>query len=450
MTIQWFSDSKITIKTTGTIGLLFCLLGFQATLKAEELSLIRAQQLAIAQDPNLKGNDYREEAIRHEEQAAGYWSNPQLSASLQNLPTDGFSLDQEPMTQFKVGVKQQLPRGDVNHLTQQRLAVMARKVVTESEARKAWVKKEVSALWLDWYYASQRLQLLDKEKHLLNQLLDVTESRYAQALGGAQQGDVLQVRLAILTLADKQTQAIQALHEAKAALSQWLGAPLTGVVAPERFEQHSLLTEYQLDTSTFLQLIGESEPFTLLQQHPEAQLLQLQTQVEQKQLAIAREQTKSQWSVEASYGYRQDAQNGASRADFVSLGVQVDLPFFTKPKQEASISSAASKVNALKTDFRLKVNALAAQADVLKARYASLSERKSLYQNGLVEEVAELAQTLLTSYTTDTANFSEVINANIRQIQVEDELLRIQMSEAKTLSSLLYLYLPAWQAASNT
>jgi hypothetical protein len=83
---------------------------------AAALSLEQAQQLAISEDPNLKGNTYRQQALKSEQYASAYWANPQLSTSIQNLPTDGFSLDQEPMTQFKVGIKQQLPRGDVNAL----------------------------------------------------------------------------------------------------------------------------------------------------------------------------------------------------------------------------------------------------------------------------------------------------------------------------------------------
>lgn len=422
---------------------------FHSPLYANEISLYQAQQFAISQDPFLKGNSFREEALSNEEKAAAYWANPQLSSSIQNLPTDGFSLNQEPMTQVKVGIKQQLPRGNVNTLSQQKTAVMARKLKTESDARKALLNRDVAFAWLDWYLASQRIALLSKEKSLLTQLLDVTESRYSSVVGSAQQDDILQVRLALMTLQDKYTQALQKELEAKAALSKWYGAPLDDTATPSSFNADMIFTSYHIDAHGFIAQIDKLDPFDTLQNHPLAEGLQLQTQAETKQLDIAREQTKSQWSVEASYGYRQDAQNGMSRADFVSVGVQVDLPVFTRGKQTASISAAAAKVNASKTDFRLKVNELAAQAEILTERLFFLNERKALYEHGLVSEVAQLAQTLLTSYTADTANFSDVVNANIRQIQVQDELLRIQVDEARTLASLAYLYLPALTSTSH-
>ena len=56
------------------------------------------------------------------------------------------------------------------------------------------------------------------------------------------------------------------------------------------------------------------------------QLLAKDELVATQKLSLAKEQTKPMWAFEAAYGYRQDAQNGMSQADFISVGVQVDLP----------------------------------------------------------------------------------------------------------------------------
>ena len=432
--------SAVRVKTTSTLAVL-ALFSFNSV--ATELSLQQAQELAVANDPFLKGNNYRQQALRSDQTASDFWANPQLSTSVQNLPTDGFSLNQEPMTQLKIGIKQQLPRGDVNTLNREKLAVMEKEIGVNTLARIAWLKKSVALVWLDWYNAHERVRLLEEEEHLLKQLMDITESRYSQGLGKAQQSDIMQVRLAQLTLEDKKTLASQSLDEAYAALSEFYGAPIVDAMTPDTLRLDVLVGGDENALTAFYRIISDSEPFTLFQQHPEALSVQMKTQAQEKQVEIAREETKSQWSVEASYGYRQDAQNGASRADFLSVGVQVDLPYFTQPKQNADVAAALSRVNALKTDFRLKVNTLASQAEVLKARLSSLTQRKSLYQGGLTNEVDGLAQTLLTAYTSDTANFSDVIGALLRQVQVQDALLSIHIEEAKTLASLAYLYLPS-------
>ena len=446
-------------KVSALFALIFVLSSFLMANKpvvAQTLSLEQALQLAIQYDPLLKGNAHRKDRFNAEAEASLYWANPQVSASVQNLPTDGFAFDQEPMTQFKVGLKQQLPRGDENLYSQQKYQVMADQMSVESQARKAWLKREVTLTWLDWVYATRRIGLLDKEKSLLTQLLDFTDSRYSQGVGTAAQQDILQVRLALLSLDDKYVQAYQQKNEARSALSKWFGAPLDeSVSAPltqstrDAIEVDAILNDSNLSLSSFLTVIENSEPFSILQHHPEAMLLQIQTQIEAQNVNIAREQTKSQWAFEASYGYRQDAQNGASRADFVSLGVQVDLPFFNKSRQDASIAAAASKMSASETDFRLKVNELAANAEVLKSRLSALSERKALYETALIGETRQLSEAELTAYTTDTGDIGDVVNANLKQVQVQDDLLKIDIERARTLASLAYLYLPTHAHFSN-
>ncbi|MBT3134295.1 TolC family protein [Alteromonas sp. ALT199] len=426
------------------------------SVKAHSLSLEQALQLAIQHDPSLKGNVYRKQGFKAEAEASLYWENPQMSASVQNLPTDGFAIDQEPMTQFKVGLKQQLPRGNENQYSQQKYLAMVDKVSIESQVRKAWLKREVTLTWLDWIYAMRRIALLDKERSLLTQLLEFTDSRYSQGVGAAEQQDILQVRLALLSLDDKYLQAYQLKNEVKSALSKWLGAPLDETISapviqskPETIELDAILNRSNLSLSAFLTFIESSEPFSILRHHPEAMALQFQTEIEAQNVNIAREKTKSQWAFEASYGYRQDAQNGASRADFVSLGVQVDLPFFNKSRQDASIAAAASKVSASETDFRLKVNELAANAEVLKSRLSGLSERKALYETVLIGEIQQLSEAELTAYTTDTGDISDVVSAKLKQIQVQEDLLSIEVERAKTLASLSYLYLPSKAHFSN-
>jgi outer membrane protein TolC len=446
-------------KVSALFALIFVLSSFLMANKpvvAQTLSLEQALQLAIQHDPLLKGNAHRKDRFNAEAKASSYWANPQVSASVQNLPTDGFAFDQEPMTQFKVGLKQQLPRGDENLYSQQKYQVMADQMSVESQARKAWLKREVTLTWLDWVYATRRIGLLDKEKSLLTQLLDFTDSRYSQGVGAAAQQDILQVRLALLSLDDKYVQAYQQKNEARSAFSKWFGAPLDeSVSAPltqstqDAIEVDAILNDSNLSLSSFLTVIENSEPFSILQHHPEAMLLQIQTQIEAQNVNIAREQTKSQWAFEASYGYRQDAQNGASRADFVSLGVQVDLPFFNKSRQDASIAAAASKMSASETDFRLKVNELAANAEVLKSRLSALSERKALYETALIGETRQLSEAELTAYTTDTGDIGDVVNANLKQVQVQDDLLKIDIERARTLASLAYLYLPTHAHFSN-
>ena len=110
---------------------------------ASALSLEMAQQLALANDPMSEGFRLKQDAFEREGKAAAYWDNPQLATSIQNLPTDGFRFNQEPMTQVKIGLKQALPRGNVNELNQQKFDAMGVSLSMANKARAAWLKKQV-------------------------------------------------------------------------------------------------------------------------------------------------------------------------------------------------------------------------------------------------------------------------------------------------------------------
>ena len=131
-----------------------------------------------------------------------------------------------------------------------------------------------------------------KRNHCLHSCSILPESRYSQGAGAAAQQDILQVRLALLSLDDKYVQAYQQTNEARSALSKWFGAPLDdSVSAPltqstqdNAIEVDAILNDSNLSLSSFLTVIESSEPFSILQHHPEATLLQIQTQIEAQNL----------------------------------------------------------------------------------------------------------------------------------------------------------------------
>ena len=92
-----------------------CLWGCLPVLGAPSNQVITLEQaisLALKHDPWLHGSELKQDAANYRSVAARTWSNPKVSIGMMNLPTNSFSLNQEAMTQFNVGVSQLLPRGD--------------------------------------------------------------------------------------------------------------------------------------------------------------------------------------------------------------------------------------------------------------------------------------------------------------------------------------------------
>ena len=131
-----------------------------------------AVKIAIQQDPWLAGNQLQEQALRAASEGVNNLPDPKLSMGLLNLPSDGFAFDQEPMTQFKVGVAQLFPRGDSLAIKQQLLNYQADQHPYQREDRKAKIQVTVSQLWLNAIKADQTIRLIERDRVLFEQLVD--------------------------------------------------------------------------------------------------------------------------------------------------------------------------------------------------------------------------------------------------------------------------------------
>lgn len=418
------------------------LIGMSPLAFSYPLTLQEAQSLAVQHDPLLKGSEWREKALSAEKVAADTWENPIMSTSLMNLPVNGFSLSQEPMTQFKVGIKQRLPRGETNAIKSTVFDLKARQEMLIREGRRWQLIHDVSQLWLNWYHSEQKKRVYNAQIQLLKPLLEVTESRYRQGVNQSQQQDVLNVRMAMLRLQDDLTQADLDSRTAIADMSFYWDAPAQGApTLPDTFSFPQ--------TPTLLDTVKRAEPVALMTYHPSAHQLALNEKIARQNLALANETGKPQWAIEASYGHRQEAQNGASRADFFSIGVQVDLPYFTTSKRNAETDAASARMHAAATDFRLRVRELAARALSLQEKLSVLQQRKALYESGLLQQSKDLIEVSLASYTSDAGSFNDVIDASINRMNVELESLSIETQIMRVISELTSLYIPAVTVAEK-
>ena len=126
---------SVTIVTTRAL-LVACLCSFAWPLQAA-LTLDEAVVIARENDPWLQGSQYRESALQAQSTAAGTLPDPVVSVGFANLPTDSWDFDQENMTQFKVGVVQQFPRGDSRELNRKRLQTLSSQHPHQRDERRA-------------------------------------------------------------------------------------------------------------------------------------------------------------------------------------------------------------------------------------------------------------------------------------------------------------------------
>lgn len=423
-------------------------LALALTAPSVDASLTLEEAVAMAQrnDPWLQASAWREEALSAQAVAAGAMPDPTVEMGFANLPTDTFDFDQEAMTQFKVGIAQTFPRGDTRALSRQRLDVLAEQFPHQREERRARLAVDVTVTWLEAYRAHRSISLIEQDRELFEQLVDVAQSSYASALGRTRQQDLVRAQLELTRLEDRLAMLHQRLETARARLREWLwpagdpgqwttmgsintgaGLPALQLRHPELFREGESVAPHRIAP--------------LLDQHPVLQGLDSRIEAGAVEVKLARQKYRPQWKVNASYGYRDgNPADGPDRPDFFSVGVGFDLPLFTSNLQDREVQSAIAEAEALRTDKMLALRALLAGFEAEYSRLQRLEQRRELYQSRLLMEMEAQAEASLSAYTNDDGDFAEVVRSRIAELNARIEALDIETERLQTIARLNYFF----------
>jgi outer membrane protein TolC len=431
---------------------LACVLVFHSLPSQAKLGLEEAVAIAQDNDPWLAGSEFREQSMMARSTAAGTLPDPRLEMGFANLPTDSFDFDQEAMTQFKVGVSQMFPRGDSRALERERLAIMSGQFPYQRDDRRARLAVDVASLWLETYRARESIRLIESDRELFVQLVDVARSSYSSATGGSRQQDLVRAQLELTRLEDRLSVLQERFDSSRSQLGQWL-RPRSADVADD--ENPWLQFGYQpqelsasLPQIKLLQpqlyrpddVAGAQQLATLFSRHPLILEFDSRISASRTGVELARQKYHPQWSVNASYGYREDDPMGRDRPDFFSVGVGFDLPLFTSNRQDQELQSALADTEVIKTEKALALRKMLASFESQRARLWRIEQRSELYRDRLLPEMQEQAEASLTAYTRDDGDFAEVVRAQIAQLNARIEALDIDIERLRTISALNYFF----------
>lgn len=397
---------------------------------SNELSLEQALDYALDNEPWLTANKYQQAAVQAQSLAAGTLPDPVLTLGLMNLPTDGFAFDQEGMTQIKVGVSQMFSRGDSLELKQQALAQSAQQYPWLRADRLAQVKTIVIESWFNAYRAQQSIALIEQDKGLFTQLIDITESSYASSVGKTRQQDIIRAQLELTRIEDKLVMLEQQFESAKKRMSQWL--PMSMLTQPVSAKRGDIKPLVDFAELKFEQLMP------LLMAHPAIVAIEQSITAKQTEVAVAKQGYKPQLGVNMGYGYRDDTPMGDSRADLFSVGISIDLPLFTDNRQDQQVNAAIAMAESVKTEKLIALQKLKGTYFKEFSQLARLQQRDALYQTKLLPQMAEQAQATLNAYTRDDGDFSEVMRARISELNAKIDALNIQIDQQIIIARLNY------------
>ena len=412
--------------------------------QAQQPQLPQLLSQALSEDYALARSRQSEHALTTQGNAVQSMPDPRISVGMLNVPTDGFALNEQAMTQLKMGVSQMLPRGDSVALQRDALAAKAAEHPARRDLRKAEVTRAITLTWIDIIILHNSKELVTEQLQLLDQLTTAVENNYASS-SGASQYDVLSMEVLHTALEDRMESLTSAQQTAIAGLSNWL--------TPMQQATLSNITPNQADQRWLTSLIGQSllpantsALLERLQQHPlvisRNAMINVQ-KIKQQQVASSFD---PQWEFNASYAYRQayrqDAMNNSSRADFVSVGMSVDVPLFSRKVKQAALAATVAETESLETEKRLVIQQQLSEVNQLYARYPALHSRINRYEQTLLPLRQQHYDAALNAYTTASGNFSDVMQSHLALIDDQMKLLNLQGDMAALMTRLDYYLNP--------
>lgn len=374
------------------------------------LTLARAEQLALDGAPSLARRARELAAAQEQIVYAERLPDPQLSVGLLNVPVDSLRLDEQDMSMMMVGIRQQLPPGDTLALRGDQARSRATQSATRLRAEERELLRRVRETWFDLYYLERSLETLNALRPLYANALGAAEGRYRAGAESLQ--TVIAARQRNARLTEREHTLRAELARARAELSRWIG---DAAFAPVGREQ-----------PTLAELPPDFDP----SMHPEIAMATAGVDEARIDVALARQEYKPGIMVDVSYGARQH------RPDLVSAVVSVDLPLFTRSRQDRRVAERRELAAGAEWAREERQRELRARYRAAQALASSLDERLALYTQRILPDAERATQLTVSGFARDQNILRE---ARIDALETRLEFERLRSERAKVQAELLYL-----------
>lgn len=412
------------------IPILFLFAAVQAAGAAETadlsayLTLDEAVTRALAAgDPSVQRFEEEARALEDRAVAESQLPDPQIGVAMQNLPTS-IDFNQENMTQLQTKLRQSFPAGRTLALRAERRQAESHTARAAARLRQLEIRRETQLAWLELFYWLRAQESISKSRQAVVALEEAVRADYAAGRTVSQ--ELMRARLEVSLLDDRLIEASRKEDEARADLARWVGKaaarrPLPGY------------------------LPGLKHPRTLdgilamLPTHPAAERADSLIEARSRDIAIAEQQYKPDWSIELGYGYRDGNSRVGSRDDFITAGITLSIPLFTGKRQDRSVSAARRERSAANLSKQALLLDMRRQLERSYAAWLRLGERVRLYEKAVIARAEETTQSSLTSYESGLTDFAELIRARLAGLEAELTLIRLRVERAEIQAGLLFL-----------
>lgn len=330
--------------------------------------------------------------------------DPTLGLSLMNLPVNSFALDQEPMTGKQVTLMQPIPfpgklrlKGDIARSESEVTFQQHRELQNQ-------LVKRAKQAYYDLYYTDRALETVARNRELLNEFVEIAETRYS--VGNGLQQDVMRAQVALSKMIDRELRLRQERISIQARLNRLInepaGAPLGKATAPAA-------GPLSLPLDSLVQRARGASPLlaawnTVLKRSGQ-------------QVDLALRDRYPDFSVGLAYTQRNDLQNGMRGYDFLSAMVNIRLPLYHGKKQDQKVQQ--QRLNRSSVEYRYQNVEQTLEQQLQQSLTEAQKNRRliALYETGIIPQAEESLESSLAGYQNGQVDFLSLLDSELTLFQ---------------------------------
>lgn len=378
----------------------------------------RAERLALENDPKLAELEARARAARERAVADGSLPDPQLMGGVNMVPLPDLSLNAEPMAMTELGIRQRFPararRDALSTIGRSEAAELA----ARAELRALQIRRTLREVWLALTAVDELAENDRRQVDVLDQLIETLEARLRSGEIGHAELLAIRTRQARLTRRLPERRAEQAALRARLA-------EVIGTEAP-----YDAITRREFSPPTAI------DP----ENHPELELALAGIRVAESRVDAAAAGKRPGWEMQFGVGRRWgNTPMGAPSDTLIAASVMIDLPLFTRNRQDRRISAARAEAAAAETGPVEVRRRLVAR---MVAALAGFEENEELVRHygevvrSLAEDMQEAARS---EYQAGFGGLLLALEARLTTLEVEAERIELKAARDRAAIELMYL-----------
>lgn len=410
---------------------------------------------ADSANPSLQAARNRVSAAAARVGPAAAWADPMLVAGIENLPLGNenaasagghgstvSSIPGDPMTMKMIGVSQTVPFPGKLSLRRRAAEREVDAAKASADASRLAIARDVRTAFFELAYIDRALAIVERNRSVLADVIQVTEAHYASGTGGQQ--DVLKARVEAARLGETASALLEERRATSAELNATLDrddtASIPSVAIPERIVQAAIPADanrirFAAQTLGARTIGSPIPPLAELQdlavrQNPTLRENEANIAAQAARTELARKGSRPDFDVSVQYGQRNQ------RPDMITAEVSIPLSIHKHARQDQELVEARGELAAMESDRRAKINSVRAQVARLVSELERGRTQLAIYAKAILPQGGAAATAALASYQSGKTDLLTVLDNQNTVFTYETEYYRSLSDFAKNLAEL--------------